>query len=276
MSSFTCVERRFVNIGRECTLCRPISLCMSNPCRYCLLSVTLVRSVPVFNWTWRWVLPPHPLVVCVVTNVTLDISAACCCCTASSSLVNGCIRHSGFISGFLRISCSLITGTRRSLSSCSNERTSARSLWGGMALIWSRVTALWGLSSGGTSSSMFRQSSIAHSRIRVVASESGSLPSFTSLHRKRHIVVAPSSNQSRRVSLHASAIFAGIPMLRRVIARRSGKRPFHRHSLPIWIHARMSCFVFSVMGCVCTQRAQSGMLPGSYILVAPSLSKANI
>ena len=150
MSSFTCVERRLVNIGREWTLCRPISLCMSNPCRYFLLSVTLVKSVPVFNCTWRWVLPPHPLVVCVVTNVTLDIFAACCCCNATSfslllgEALGGCIRHSGFVSGFFRISCSLIIGTRRSLSSCSNERTSARSLWGGMALIWSRVAALWG------------------------------------------------------------------------------------------------------------------------------------
>ena len=151
-SSFTSVERRLVNIGREWTRCCPIPLWMSNPCLYFLLSVTSVRSVPVFNCTWRWVLPPHPLVVCVVTSMTLDMSAACCCCNvtsfslSSSDALGGWISHNGFVSAFFRMSCSLIIGTRRAFSSCSSERTSARSLCGGMALIWSRETSLYGVS----------------------------------------------------------------------------------------------------------------------------------
>ena len=84
ISSFTCVERRLVNIGREWTFWCPIPLWMSYPCLYFLLSVTSVRSVPVFSCTCRWVLPPHPLVVCVVTSVTLDMSAACCRCSVTS------------------------------------------------------------------------------------------------------------------------------------------------------------------------------------------------
>ena len=148
MSSFTCVERRLVNIGREWTLCCPISLWMSNPCLYFLLSVTSVRSVPVFSCTWRWVLPPHPLVVCVVTNMTLDMFAACCCCNVTSfslslgDALGGWISHSGFVSAFFRMSCSLIVGARRAFSSCSSERTSVRSLCGEMAFIWSRETSL--------------------------------------------------------------------------------------------------------------------------------------
>ena len=115
----------------------------------------------------------------------------------------------------------------------------------------------------------------ARSRRCAVTSEIGSSPSLHSLHRRRQIVVAPSSKMSRTCLTHFWALLDVMPMCCSVIERRGGNSPFQLHSLPFRTHDWMSRFASAWIGCCWAHCVHWGSSPLVHVSVLPSVVSPN-